>query len=667
MIFDNKEIEAAIFDMDGTMFDTEKLRMRMIQQASKQIFGESLSEEILTQCLGLSAKASEELIKKQYDENYPYIEIRKLADELEINWTKQNGVPIKEGLFNVLERLKKNGILIALATSSRREIAEQYLLNAGVMHFFDITVCGDEIKKGKPNPDIFIKAAKELNCEPNKCLVFEDSQNGLISALDANTLPIYIKDIKDPNEEILQKVFKRYQNMKDFVLDLALYTSKMKPPLINEHFPQSTDSFKAGIHGFGAIGGGYLSQIFLHWDGYTRPEKITGASKNVLLKDLINSSGKYTIKYESIAYHQIIRGINIIDLNDREAIDKMYIESDIIALTLPESAIKTQAINIALGLKARYEKYDKKLTILIVMNKIGAKKYVKRHILKSLKTIIEDEEATQIINNTHFCETVVNRMVSNIPISNALKQFKENLSEIDELNIDLFSSEPDILIYADNNSPILNTLRQVKTVSNIDVMQNIKNKLSNGTHAIIAWYSSLLGYKTIGQGIGDKRVYSLAKKIMENEIKPFLINETPELKSYILEFINNFIKRCRVSFKDSCHRVGRDPLRKLQKDERVLGNIFSAQNMDLKTQNLEFGVACAILYSLLVAPSKDKEATKIKELYAKRNKVEDILCYDGKYNFKPYKGLDKKIDSKLIKRIENKLEKIKTSLKIEKN
>ncbi|MDN5042497.1 HAD family phosphatase, partial [Aliarcobacter butzleri] len=303
MIFDNKEIEAAIFDMDGTMFDTEKLRMRMIQQASKQIFGESLSEEILTQCLGLSAKASEELIKKQYDENYPYIEIRKLADELEINWTKQNGVPIKEGLFNVLERLKKNGILIALATSSRREIAEQYLLNAGVMHFFDITVCGDEIKKGKPHPDIFIKAAKELNCEPNKCLVFEDSQNGLISALDANTLPIYIKDIKDPNEEILQKVFKSYQNMKDFVLDLALYTSKMKPPLINEHFPQSTDSFKAGIHGFGAIGGGYLSQIFLHWDGYTRPEKITGASKNVLLRDLINSSGKYTIKYESIAYH----------------------------------------------------------------------------------------------------------------------------------------------------------------------------------------------------------------------------------------------------------------------------------------------------------------------------------------------------------------------------
>ncbi|MFW0694656.1 HAD family hydrolase, partial [Aliarcobacter butzleri] len=86
-------------------------------QASKQIFGESLSEEILTQCLGLSVKASEELIKKQYDENYPYIEIRKLADELEINWTKQNGVPIKEGLFNVLERLKKNGILIALATS----------------------------------------------------------------------------------------------------------------------------------------------------------------------------------------------------------------------------------------------------------------------------------------------------------------------------------------------------------------------------------------------------------------------------------------------------------------------------------------------------------------------------------------------------------------------
>lgn len=717
MIFDNKEIEAAIFDMDGTMFDTERLRMRMIQQASKEIYGEMISEEILIKSLGLSAKAAEELAREVH-KDFPYKEVRKLADELEVNWTKQNGVPVKDGLFNVLERLKKNDVLIALATSSRREIAEQYLLNAGVIHFFDITVCGDEIKKGKPNPDIFLKAASQLNCEPNKCLVFEDSQNGLISALSAGTIPIYIKDIKDPDEEILEKVYKRYLSMKDFVLDLSLYTPIMKTPLINEHFPQSTDAFKAGIHGFGAIGGGYLTQIFLHWDGYTRPSKITGATRNTFLKDLINAFGKYTIKYEGIAYHQIIRGVDIIDLDDRISIDKMYIESDIIGLTLPEIAIKTEAKSIALGLLARYYAQKKPLTLLIVMNKIGATKYVKRHILKALKILTDEKEAKAVLNHTIFCETVVNRMVSTIPNIDILKQLKDNISQmrgtiydylpdikefessflnnlkrgkrqkenqmaynlnmmkdrisnfmfhvskLNDLNIDLFSSEPDILIYADD-SPLLRTLRQVKTVSNIDVMQNIKNKLSNGTHAIVAWYSSLLGYKTIGQGIGDRRVYILAKRIMENEIKPFLVNETPELKNYISGFIENFIKRCRSSFRDSCHRVGRDPLRKLQKNERVLGNIKAAQSLGLNTQNLELGVACAILYSLTTALQKDKEAMKIKEIYQRRGKIKDILCYDGEYESAFYEGLDEEIDFELISRIEQKFEKLQMSLEIE--
>lgn len=717
MIFDNKEIEAAIFDMDGTMFDTERLRMRMIQQASKEIYGEMISEEILIKSLGLSAKAAEELAREVH-KDFPYKEVRKLADELEVNWTKQNGVPVKDGLFNVLERLKKNDVLIALATSSRREIAEQYLLNAGVIHFFDITVCGDEIKKGKPNPDIFLKAASQLNCEPNKCLVFEDSQNGLISALSAGTIPIYIKDIKDPDEEILEKVYKRYLSMKDFVLDLSLYTPIMKVPLINEHFPQSTDAFKAGIHGFGAIGGGYLTQIFLHWDGYTRPSKITGATRNTFLKDLINAFGKYTIKYEGIAYHQIIRGVDIIDLDDRISIDKMYIESDIIGLTLPEIAIKTEAKSIALGLLARYYAQKKPLTLLIVMNKIGATKYVKRHILKALKILTDEKEAKAVLNHTIFCETVVNRMVSTIPNIDILKQLKDNISQmrgtiydylpdikefessflnnlkrgkrqkenqmaynlnmmkdrisnfmfhvskLNDLNIDLFSSEPDILIYADD-SELLRTLRQVKTVSNIDVMQNIKNKLSNGTHAIVAWYSSLLGYKTIGQGIGDRRVYILAKRIMENEIKPFLVNETPELKNYISGFIENFIKRCRSSFRDSCHRVGRDPLRKLQKNERVLGNIKVAQSLGLNTQNLELGVACAILYSLTTALQKDKEAMKIKEIYQRRGKIKDILCYDGEYESAFYEGLDEEIDFELISRIEQKFEKLQMSLEIE--
>lgn len=74
---------------------------------------------------------------------------------------------------------------MAVATSSRRAIAEEYLINANVLKYFDITVCGDEVSQGKPHPEIFLKAARALNCEPDQCFMVEDSENGMLSAIRA--------------------------------------------------------------------------------------------------------------------------------------------------------------------------------------------------------------------------------------------------------------------------------------------------------------------------------------------------------------------------------------------------------------------------------------------------------------------------------------------------
>lgn len=182
-------------------------------------------------------------------------------------------------------------------------------------------------------------------------------------------------------------------------------------------------------------------------------------------------------------------------------------------------------------------------------------------------------------------------------------------------------------------------------------MQQIKNRLSNGPHAIIAWYSALLGYKTIGQGMGDKKVLSLVRSIIEKEIKPSLIKDNCELSQYIDEFISNFIKRCRSSFKDNCIRVGRDPMRKLQCGERIFGTITLAQKFNIPTPMIEFGAACAIFYSILLINPKDKECRKIKEIYNKNRSVEDVLTYDGEYNGARYHGLNLQKDKDLIRRI----------------
>jgi HAD superfamily hydrolase (TIGR01509 family) len=722
VIFQNKTLEAAIFDMDGTMFDTEKLRFKMLKQASKEIFGIEISDQLLYDSLGISAVAAEKLAQERYGEDYPYKKIRARADELERRYVRENGVPVKVGLYNLLERLKKSEVLIALATSSRREIAEEYLLNARVLRFFDITVCGEEVEKGKPDPEIFLKAASELNCEMSNCFIFEDSQNGLLAASAAGGVPIFIKDIKEPAPEIKALAHKSFEKMTDFLDELIEQMPKMHLPSLNEHFPQSVGYTVAGIHGFGAIGGGYLAQIFSHWDGYTRPRKIIGATNNNFLRQLVNGLGKYQIKYESLAYFQTISNIRIIDMKDEAQTIEMYKKSQIIGMALPEQAIRSQAKVIAKGLLERYSNGGENLTILIVMNKINSAKFVRTHVEHCLKLLVSEQKTREVIEKTFFTETVVNRIVAkmsdDVIVLNMQKElhkmhksildhsdkmkeifefskayFSENnpakqnfdenenqaiyqtiniadnissvtkfAGELSKLNVTLFSSEPDMPIYASKGSPLLERLRQVVTVDNIKAMQEIKNKLSNGTHAIIAWYAAVLGYSSIGQGMGDSRVSKLAENIIKNEIKPALLIENPTCKLYINSIALNFLSRCRASFKDKCSRVGRDPLRKLQRGERIIGTIHLAQKHRLKTTGLEFGAACAIMYSVLLIDETDLEAAKIKQIYEKNNSVVDVVTYNGDYHKSVYAGLDVITDHELIKGIEQGFNSLKRGL-----
>ncbi len=724
MMFQNKTLEAAIFDMDGTMFDTERLRFKMLKLASKEICGKEISDQILYDSLGISAVSAEKLAKECYGDDYPYKKIRARADKLERGFVRENGVPVKDGLYNLLERLKKSEVLLALATSSRREIAEEYLVNARVLRFFDVIICGEDVEKGKPDPEMFLKAASELNCEPGNCFIFEDSQNGLLSASAAGGVPIFIKDIKEPDLEVKALAYKSYEKMTDFLDELIQVMPKMPIPTLNEHFPQSTGSTVVGIHGFGAIGGGYLAQIFSHWDGYTRPRQIIGATNDRLIRQLVNALGKYKVKYESLAYFQTIINVKIIDMKDEDQIVEMYKKSQIIGLSLTEQAIRSQAKTIARGLIERYNSTGEGLTLLIVMNKVNSAKFVRNHVETVMKLLVGEEKTKEIVDSTFFSETVVNRMVSKIPDDVILSSTQNELyrmhksileysgqmkdifkfsqaylakntnsgnlnksaesgnkpsyqptnifeyvssvtqfaNELSKLNITLFSSEPDMPIYVNKGSPLLERLRQVITVENIKSMQEIKNKLSNGPHAIIAWYSALLGYKTIGQGMGDLRVSKLAEGIIRNEIKPALLIENPNCKQYINSIASNFLKRCRASFKDKCSRVGRDPMRKLQCGERIIGTIQLAQKHGLNTRGLEFGAACAIMYSVLSINENDVESIKIKQLYEKNNSVVDVITYSGEYNKSKYVGLDINKDKELILRIQESFDNLKKEL-----
>lgn len=644
--FNNDIIHGAIFDMDGTMFDTERLRFKTLKQASQELIGVSFSDAYLMACLGLSATSAHQLAKQQYGEDIPYAEIRKRADELELESVRSFGVPIKKGLVQVLERLRKSGLRMAVATSSRRLIAEEYLINANVYKFFDVLVCGDEVQQGKPHPEIFLSAAEKLSLPSSECLMFEDSENGITSAYEAGGVTILLQDIKEPNSNMLDKADYFFASMYDCLHELDQYTPSLEMPMLQEPFPQSLNQLTVGIHGFGAIGGGFMAQIMSHWDGYTRPKRIYASTHNPLYRSAVNAFGSYCIRYGQLSYDERIENMHIIDAGNIEQMQEMYTTSSMIALCLPEHALASEAKTIAQGLYARYIAYDEQcthpLTILIILNKVGAKNVLLEHLRTALSEITTLNVAEQILDQHYFCDTVVNRMVSKLTDQNLYRQLRIKYNifkqyqldhELDQTDIEdatrlnpeqerlasmyveemcnnfkpshilqtmdliLFHAEVDMPIYVENNSPLLSKMRQMVLVEDIREIQLIKNRLWNGVHAMTAWYAARLGYETIGLSMTDLKVREFMQDLLD-EVKAGLALTLPHRKKDLNDLAQSFINSCVNAYKDPCERVARDPLRKLAASERVLGSIAFNIQQGLPYQNLNQGALYGYYYAI---------------------------------------------------------------------
>ncbi|MFE3838688.1 bifunctional mannitol-1-phosphate dehydrogenase/phosphatase [Pseudogemmobacter sonorensis] len=687
--FDGHTVTAALFDMDGTMFDTERLRFETIRQAAREISGVDFSDEVLIGSLGLSARRAEALAKSHYGEAFAYAAIRKRADELELAHVRRHGVPVKPGLPDILERLRKNGIRLAVATSSRRAIALEYLINADVYRYFDAVVCGDEVENGKPHPEIFLAAAQAVGCEMDEALIVEDSANGLRAATAAGGKAVYIRDIKDPPADLLAACFRRYDSTMDFLADLRLRTRDLPEPRLFDPFPSARNGLRVGIHGFGAIGGGLLAQVFSHWDGYTRPSEIVGVTGDALTRELVNAVGRYTTRYDAHGFDQVIGDIRLIDSADEAAVVELYATSALMGLALPEQAIPGVAGLIARGLIERHRRGTGPLIVLTILNKIGGSAFVERALRAALDRLAPDL-AGEIMAQTRFPEAMVNRIVSRVPAESLARQariklrpflrpsprvappasegprpaFREGWLEtacdrlrqtalqaktLERVHFVLFHSEPDMTVFAARGEPLLAGLRQLRLVEDIGKVQMLKNRLWNGSHAVLAWYGDLLGHATIGQAIADPRVADLVRRLTEEEIGPSLARAMPELAPSIRDFIRIFTDRCAGSFSDTCRRVGRDPLRKLQRDERILGSIFAARRAGIRSEALEFGVVLALRYAL--RHDDEKECRLIRDIYARRNRIEDVLTATGRIEGRPMPGLDPVGDADLIARI----------------
>ena len=201
-----------IFDMDGLMFDTEKVFIKAWDYAGDKI-GIGKAGFMVYKTLGMNIAASYNVWKEEFGDRYDQAELKKYTKEFLKKYYDENTVPVKKGLYILLDFLKSKQCKMAVASSSPRWEVEKHLKDAGVKDYFLDIICGDMIKNSKPAPDIYLKACELIDAEPAECYALEDSKNGLLSAYRAGCKPIMIPDLWQPDEEIMKIITAKYDDL----------------------------------------------------------------------------------------------------------------------------------------------------------------------------------------------------------------------------------------------------------------------------------------------------------------------------------------------------------------------------------------------------------------------------------------------------------------------
>ncbi|WP_019614936.1 HAD family hydrolase [Psychromonas ossibalaenae] len=194
--------QAAVFDMDGLLLDTEKVCMQAFREAC-QFLSLPMLEDVYLGIIGSNAAGIEQVLRSGYGPELDY-------ETLRHEWMKRyhpivehQAIPVKTGVIDLLTWLKSQSIPVAVATSTPRELAKTKLKLAGLLDYFEHLSTGCEVKNGKPDPEIFLLAAERLNVRPENCLAFEDSSNGVRSGIAAGMQVYQVPDLVKPCADII--------------------------------------------------------------------------------------------------------------------------------------------------------------------------------------------------------------------------------------------------------------------------------------------------------------------------------------------------------------------------------------------------------------------------------------------------------------------------------
>ena len=196
-----KKFDAVVFDMDGVIFDSERATMECWMELARKYDLENIEEPYLA-CTGTTDEKTREIMLDAYGRDFPYDTYAKEASKMFHEKYDGGRLPIKNGVFDILEFLKQNNKKIALASSTRRQTVVNQLRDANLLDYFDEIVTGDMVSKSKPEPDIFLLACEKIGVDSANAYAIEDSYNGIRAAHRGNLRPIMVPDLLQADDEM---------------------------------------------------------------------------------------------------------------------------------------------------------------------------------------------------------------------------------------------------------------------------------------------------------------------------------------------------------------------------------------------------------------------------------------------------------------------------------
>lgn len=196
-----ENLRAVLFDMDGTLIDTE-CYYRIFWPKALAAFGYSMTDEQALSMRSLGRPFAPERLKGWFGEKLDYYAVRAKRKEMMEEALARDGIRLKPGAETLLAFLREKGIPAAVVTATDSERAERYLAQTGLASYFDRVISATQVREGKPSPDIYLYACERLGLPPAECWAVEDSPNGILSAYRAGCKVIMVPDQTQPDEEL---------------------------------------------------------------------------------------------------------------------------------------------------------------------------------------------------------------------------------------------------------------------------------------------------------------------------------------------------------------------------------------------------------------------------------------------------------------------------------